>query len=76
MASKVSLNVEGIDKLVIRLEKIETGATEAAAKTAKEIAKAVVVRAKEIVPVKTGALQRSIRSETGESGEAYVKAGR
>jgi len=76
MSNKVSLNVEGLERLVIKLEKIEAGIPEASAMTVDEIAKAVVARAKELVAVKTGALQRSIRSERGEAGEAFVRAGK
>jgi HK97 gp10 family phage protein len=74
MANSIKTTVLGLDKLDIKLTKMFTGVSSGAlsSKTTLDIAEAVVAKAKEKVPVMTGALKKSIRVEHGEAGSATL----
>jgi len=74
MANSIKTTVKGLDKLDIKLTKMFSGASgsELSSKTTLDLAEAIVAKAKEKVPVRTGALKESIRVEHGESGSAVL----
>lgn len=67
-----AVEIEGWDRLIARLVKLQESLDEVAEKAIREVAEKVRDTAKELCPVDTGSLQKSIRLQTAARQAGHI----
>lgn len=68
----INVKVEGLDRVLGKLEKLAEAFPEAAEEGVNQVAQLMCDVAKDLVPVDTGALQRSLRVEKRTEAEKFT----